>query len=99
MDQWYLVGEPLFKAFPSIFREEYFAPASQINLCRKVLRETQDAYLVLDRLRNEYLAIITALKEMRIDFRIVFCHEKEIDRDLIGICVMLGCRLVAFPKE
>jgi len=97
MEEFYLVGEPIFNPTP---RKEFCAPVSQVDLCLEVLRETQDENEIIDRLREEFLAIILSLKQMGIDFRIVYAHEDKVDMKAIGICIQaLGCRLAGFSED
>lgn len=96
MQQLYLVGEPFFRPEP---KEEYYAPIGQLELCQKILKETQDKTLVLDRLRKEYLAIVWTLKQMEIDFRIIYAHGDQIDKKVLGVCTQeLGCKLAGFDQ-
>ncbi len=97
MEEFFLVGEPIFNSSP---KREFCAPISQIDLCLEVLRETQDETEIINRLREEFLAIVFSLKQMGIDFRIVYAHKNRIDMKAIGICVQqLGCRLAGFPED
>lgn len=92
----YLVGEPWL--FGVVDKREFYAPISQVALCRRVLKEVEDRSFVLQKLREEYLAIIWTLNRMKIEFRIIYSHEDEIDKEVIATCVnALGCRLVGFP--
>ena len=96
MDGLYLVGEPIFKV-PC--REEYYAPVSTTALCREVLKETEDKNKVIDKLREEYLAIIWSLVDMDINFRIIYAHEKEIDQRTFGVCASyMKCRFASFSE-
>lgn len=95
MEQWYLVGEPLLD--PK-FRENYLAPIGQVDICLKILKEVKSEEQALQILREEYLAIVYALREMGINFRIIYAHKDNIDLKTLGACVkLLGCRLVGFP--
>lgn len=108
MKGWYMIGEPLFEPRP---REEYLTIVNQVNICQKILRETQDQSTVLENLRQEYLAIVCALSEMGINFRIIYSHEDKVDKGLIALCIKyLGCKLagidgrcfppsVIFPRD
>lgn len=98
MEILYLVGEPLFK--PEEPREKFDAPFSQAELCHRVFMEVQNPRAVLERLREEYLAIVGSLKAMGIDFRIVYSHPDEVDKGLLMICIKrLGCRLTGFDSK
>lgn len=95
-ESWYLVGEPVFQPES---RKEFIAPMSQVDLCLNVLREPQSQNEVLNKLREEYLAIILSLKQMGINFRIIYSHTDQIDKNVLGVCIQsLGCRLAGFPS-
>ncbi len=97
MEELYLVGEPIFNPTP---REEFCAPVGQVDLCQEVLRETQDEDEIIDRLREEFLAIVFSLNQMGIDFRIVYAHKDEIDMGVIRACIQgFGCRLAGFSED
>ncbi len=93
----YLVGEPLFG---KKFRESYYAPVGQADLAFRILHEIQSECEALQKLREEYVAIVYALTEMGINFRIIYAHEDMIDQTSLGACIQgLNCRLVGFPPE
>ena len=97
MKPFYLVGEPMFDPRP---KEEYFAPVGQAELCLKVLQETQDFNEVLARLREEYTAIIWMLKQMGIEFRILYAHGDLVDEQTLDVCMeTFQCKLVGLPAE
>jgi hypothetical protein len=92
----YLVGEPIFDLDP---REDFLAPLGQAELCLVVLQETQDAGRVARIMAEEYLAIIYALRQMDVDFRIVFAHEEKIHKGVASCCAReLGCRFARFGE-
>ena len=62
----YLVGEPAFDAFKVL--KKYYAPIGQLDLCQQILKEDLDRGVILKNLGKEYLAIISALYRMEIDF-------------------------------
>lgn len=98
MEQLYLVGEPIFK--PLLSNRKHYAPVSQVDLCQQVLRETQEPNMVLKKLQEEYLAIIWSLKEIGINFRIIYSHEDRIDKQVLEACIHgLGCRLAGFDRS
>lgn len=100
MKWWYLVGEPWFGPGLLESRKKFSAPVGQVAACQEVLRETQDSSTVIDKLREEYLAIVQSLKEMGVDFRIIYAHPDEVDEALLGTCIdHLGCRLVRFAQD
>ncbi len=100
MEEFYLVGEPIFKLVGSGQRKEFCAPFSQVALCQAILKLTQDENEVFDSLRQEYLAIVWSLSQMGIHFRIVYAHEDEIDKPTINTCISgLGTRLCGFAKD
>ncbi|MFH0952536.1 MAG: hypothetical protein V1838_05170 [Patescibacteria group bacterium] len=99
MEQLYLVGEPIFTIEDEI-RDKFNAPAGQVALCQDIIRETQDKEMVRKKLQEEYLAIIYALKEMRINIRIIYSHPESIDEKTLATCIgSLGCRLIGFDKN
>lgn len=92
----YLLSEPAFKAFPKK-RKEHYAPSGQLKLCQQVIRETQSKEEITNKLRDEYLAVAFSLKEMGIDFRIIYAHPEKIDQKLLAGCLSyLGCKLAGF---
>ena len=103
----YLVSEPAFNAFQ--IPKKYYAPAGQWKLCQQILRKTQDREVVLKDLSKEYLAIVSALYKMEIDFRIIYSHPDKVDKRLLEICALLfKCKLIevnasqrlcAFPRD
>lgn len=98
MEQLYLVGEPILK--PLLSNRRHYAPVSQVDLCQKVLRETQEPNMVLRKLQEEYLAIIWSLKEIGINFRIIYSHEDRVDKQVLEACIQgLGCRLAGFDRS
>ncbi len=98
MNPFYLVGEPMFK--PDFERESFRTPLGQAKLSKEVAAETQDADEILERLRMEYLAIIYSLLRMGIEFRIVYAHEKLIDKALLNFCIrMLNCKMIGFGPD
>ena len=98
MGRMYLLGEPVFD--PAMERKEFFAPAGQADLCRKILAETQDRETVIQKLREEYIAIAYSLVAMGIEFRIIYAHEELIDKQAQAACVKaLNCRFIDFRQS
>ena len=97
MEKLCFLGEPALK--PDI-KKSFIAPASQAKLCFEVIKETQDKKIVLDKLRQEYVAIVIGLLKMGIDFRIIYAHPKEADEGLISFCNKeLNCKVSGFPSR
>jgi hypothetical protein len=71
----YILGCPSFGRVLEDLKE-FYAPVSQIGLCRDVLREIKSNKDCLTKIQKEYFAIFFALLEMEIDFSIT-CHETE----------------------
>lgn len=95
MEMFYLVGEPITKTDSN--RDEFLFPAGQIKACQEVVAESASPELITDNLRWEYLAIIQSLKDMGVEFRIVFAHPDLIDGGLLNACVTgLGCKTMGF---
>ena len=91
----YLLGEPIFAH--SRQGEDFLIPLSQASLCHDFLKEKLTPAEVLTEIRVEYLSIVRALKQMGVDFRIVFAHESLIDKPTLTCCVrLLDCRLAGF---
>ncbi|MFH1183169.1 MAG: hypothetical protein V1690_02825 [Candidatus Moraniibacteriota bacterium] len=98
MGRMYLLGEPIFD--PVMERKEFFAPAGQTDLCRKILAETQDRKTVIQKLREEYIAIAYSLVAMGIEFRIIYAHEESIDKQAQAVCIKaLNCRFIDFRQS
>jgi len=93
----YLVGEPMFQGNRG--ETTFLAPAGQTDLCREVLRETNDLKLVRRNLTGEYLAVICGLREMGADFRIILSHPDKVAIDVINICARMGCRFAGFSAD
>lgn len=94
----YLVGEPL-KIGLARKPDCFYAPAGQLDLCREVLRESMDWNMAATKMQAEYLAIVLALRDMGVHFKIVYAHPEKIDQIVLGVCVnRLGCRLMGFPE-
>lgn len=93
----YIIGEPLFG---TEFREIFYAPVGQADLALGILKGIKNADEAVARLREEYLAIVYALKEMGIDFRIIYAHEDKVDEKVLSVCIQgLDCRLVGFAPD
>lgn len=88
----YLVGQPGTKL--DLERTEHYAPASQVGLCFDALKKFTSSNSILDRIRAEYLSVILALRQMGVDFRILYGDETLLDRGLLSMCIRhLGCKL------
>jgi len=94
----YLVGEPLIQARSP--KERFQAPIGQAGLCLQVLQEAGNAREIKTKLQLEYLAIILALQQMGIEFRIIHAHPSQLDPEILAVCVeKLGCRLAGFTED
>jgi len=96
-----LLGEPLTGIN---FGEDQFSfPASQSAVYEKVIKESKSQEFVEAALREEYKAIICALKMMGIDFRIPLLYPGPADRSFLTLCEdEFGCqtmRLDGFPNR
>ena len=98
MKPFYLLGEPIFDVH---YEDRRFqAPVSQIELCQKILAEEQDPEVIVNELRKEYLVIAYSLKEMGIEFRIIYAHEDKIDKMALAYCIdPLKCKLIGFSPD
>lgn len=97
-----VLGEPAFESLISMIdKTEILAPSGQIKLCRDIcLESNNDSELLLDTLRKEYLAIVFALNEMGIDFRIIVSHLDDIDKSIMNVSnEILNIRNVGFPEN
>jgi len=91
-----LVGEPFF---PDTERAEFFAPAGQVSLFVEVLNEIYDEGQegIVRELQHEYRAIVRALHDMKVDFRLVCRDIDTLDRQFItDLCCEVGCKLASF---
>ena len=93
----YLVGEPVFDVGQE--RKTFLVPTGQMRLCLEVLKETRDVNKIHQQLATEYLAIIYGLKEMGVEFRIIYSHPDKIAMDVVEICARLECRFVQFQAD
>lgn len=97
MEERYFLGEPSLRPKNN---GGYFAPTGQLKICFDIIKETQDRDKVLDELRKEYVAIILTMKEMGVDFRIIYSHPRQADKNLISLCVgELGCKVERFTPN
>lgn len=78
----YVLGRPSFGRVMSDV-DNFSAPISEIESCKKVLREIKSGKDRLTKINEEYLAIFLALIGMEIDFSITFSAlEKEYRQQL-----------------
>ncbi|MFA6376403.1 MAG: hypothetical protein WCX69_03325 [Candidatus Paceibacterota bacterium] len=91
----HLLGEPLTSVD---FKEGTFHfPIGQIRAYERTLKESTSQALVENELRLEYRAIIAALNEMGIDFRIPLLDPGPPDRSFLIECQReFGCRTTPF---
>lgn len=93
----YLVGEPILRLGE---KGGTTVPKSQIDLCQKVLQETNEEEKIKDKLRQEYLSIIARLIEMNINFRIIYAHKDMIDKEILDVCIKyLHCGVAGFHPD
>ncbi|MEA2715215.1 MAG: hypothetical protein QOG91_243 [Candidatus Parcubacteria bacterium] len=78
----YLVGEPIFGFNENL--ERYVAPFSQLEQCWNIFNE-KPRVRIEKKLAEEYLAIIVALGELGIDFRVILSRP-EADKETIDLC-------------
>ena len=93
-EELYLLGTPIFDTQP---KKEFLTPCSTTKLYQNIIAEIQDGKDILLKLQEEYVAIVYALKQMGIEFRIIYAHENMMDKKVLAICLeRLGCRLAGF---
>lgn len=94
-----MLGEPSFGQVNG-FIKEFRAPAGQLNLCLKILQETDNVLEIQERLAEEYMAIVLALKEMDINFYITCSKSEMVYKKLLSVCKkQLGIKLMGLPAN
>ncbi len=97
MKEYYMLGGPSFGQVNG-FIKEFRAPAGQLNLCLKILEETDNVLEIQERLAEEYMAIVLALKEMDINFYITYSKSEMVYKKLLSVCKKrLGIKLMGLP--
>lgn len=95
-----LVGEPVIKEVVAN-SGDFLVPVGQAPLMLELIDSLQDwePSQIVGTMREEYLSILYALREMGVDFRVIFAHEK-FDAVILEKILREGiCRLAGFPKE
>jgi len=96
----FLVGEPILDIGNPADHEDFHVPIGQAEISQQILLETTQRELIIEKLRQEYCAIIYGLKQMGINLRIIYSHPDKVDRIVLQACVnLLGCRLADFPSN
>lgn len=85
MEPFYLLGEPIFNV--NIENRRFQAPVGQLKLCQKILEHGQSRSYVVDKLRDEYVAIVQSLVDMGIKFRIIYAHKEAVDKKILSVCI------------
>ncbi|MFZ2970140.1 MAG: hypothetical protein WA063_03270, partial [Minisyncoccia bacterium] len=94
-----MLGGPSFGQVNGLIKE-FRAPAGQLNLCLKILQETDNVLEIQERLAEEYMAIVLALKEMDINFYITYSKSEMVYKKLLSVCKKrLRIKLMGLPAN
>lgn len=101
MEETIILGAPSFGEVTNLTAEkEFFVPFGQSGICHKVIKETRDKAVIVERLAAEYLSVVLTLKEMEVNFYITFTEDVRIPAQMISeFKNNLKCRLVILPKN
>ena len=93
----YLVGMPIFNIAVPKRGAEILIPIGQNNLAYKTWKNSEGHNKILDRLKAEYRAIIKALIDLDIDFRVL--NLQEGDQEVGSWLRDIGCGNLMFPLK